>query len=48
MKASQWLVWDDKQWPGQVFSKNIKAKFIVCIFCVTRVVTFGVLLYRNQ
>ena len=29
-------------------AKTIKAKFIVCYFWLTRVVTFGVLLYRNQ
>ena len=29
-------------------NKNIKAKFIDCDFSVKRVVTFGVVLYRNQ
>ena len=33
------------QWPGQVFSKNINAKIIVCELSVKSVVTFGLALY---
>ena len=29
-------------------TKNVKAKFIACEFSVKRVVTFGVVQYRNQ
>ena len=29
-------------------AKNINAKFIACDFSVKRVVTFGMVLYRNQ
>ena len=29
-------------------NKNIKVKFIACDYSVKRVVTFGVVLYRNQ
>ena len=31
-----------------ISAKNIKAKFIGCYFWVTRVVSFGVVLYRYQ
>ena len=36
------------QGPGQVCSKNIKPNFIACELSVKRVVTFGVVLYRNE
>ena len=41
MKASLWLEYDNKQKHVKFSAKNIKAKFIVCYFWVTRVITLA-------
>ena len=48
VKSFLWSELENKQWPSQARYKNIKANFIACEFSVKRVVTFGLVLYRNQ
>ena len=47
-KTYLWSELEIKQFPGQAFNKNIKAKFIACDFSIKRVVTFGVVVNLNQ
>ena len=48
VKTFLWSKLENKERPGQVCNKKYESKLIACEFLLKRVVTFGVVLYRNH